>query len=210
MALHVESEKYEEGMLPTKHGAATYRWYAAPGSTRAAIWVGGVGGGWDTPAQGLYPKLCEKLTQEGIASMRIRFRNARNFAESVIDVRAAVDFCGDRDIDTIALIGHSFGGAVVIAAAAAEPSVRTVITIATQTRGAESVADLSPACSILLIHGLEDNVLPWRSSEHVHTMAEEPKHIAYVVGAGHMLDESATEVEVLVRDWLVKELIGPR
>jgi pimeloyl-ACP methyl ester carboxylesterase len=197
---------YEEGELPTRHGPVAYRWYAAPGSRCGAIWVGGAGGGWDTPAGGLYPRLSEELTNDGINSLRVRFRNPLNLAEAVIDVRAGVGFCAARGVDALALAGHSFGGAVVIRAAVQEPAVRTVVALATQSYGAESVAQLGPARSILLIHGLDDEVLPWRSSKFVYDMAAKPKRIIYVADARHGLEEAAEDVRRVVRDWIINGL----
>ena len=44
-------------------------------SKAAVIYVGGVGGGWDSPAKELYPRLSQKLAKyDGINSLRIRFR----------------------------------------------------------------------------------------------------------------------------------------
>ena len=40
-------------------------------ATKAVIYVGGVGGGWDSPARELYSKLASKLASNGINSLRI-------------------------------------------------------------------------------------------------------------------------------------------
>jgi thioesterase domain-containing protein len=98
------------------------------GAKQAAIWVGGVGGDWDTPAQGLYPRLCQELTSEGIASLRVHYRYPTELVEAVLDVLAGITFLQDEGIESIALIGHSFGGAVVIQAAAQAEDVHTVVT----------------------------------------------------------------------------------
>jgi pimeloyl-ACP methyl ester carboxylesterase len=206
MLLKRRLSKFEEGELSTVRGPVSYRWYMSSGSNRGAIWVGGVGGDWDTPAGGLYPRLCEDFTAEGINSLRVRFRNPTDLEEAVIDVRAGIALCAQRGVDRLALVGHSFGGAVMIRAAQAEPAVRTVVTLATQSYGAESVPRLGPGRSILLIHGLDDQVLSWRSSAYVHDIATEPKRIRYIDDAGHTLDEAADEIQHLVHDWIAQEL----
>jgi pimeloyl-ACP methyl ester carboxylesterase len=206
MLLKRRLPKFEEGELVTVHGRAAYRWYMSPGSNRGAIWVGGVGGGWDTPAVGLYPRLCEDFIVEGIHSLRIRFRDPTDLDQAVIDVRAGIAFYAKRGVDRLALIGHSFGGAVMIRAAVAEPAVRSVVTLATQSYGAESVTRLGPQRSILLIHGLDDHVLSWRSSAYVYDLATGPKRIRYVEDSGHALDEAAEEVQHLVHDWIAQAL----
>jgi pimeloyl-ACP methyl ester carboxylesterase len=52
-----------------------------------------------------------------------------------------------------------------------------------------------------LIHGREDEILPPVCSRQVHALAHAPKALHLLTG-GHGLDESAAEVERLVRDWL--------
>lgn len=197
-------ELFQPVTLVTSFGNVACRFYAAQTSRRGAIWVGGVGGGFDTPAHGLYPRLCEELMDEGLSSLRVRFRHPTDLAESVLDVRTGLEFLINKGIGPIALIGHSFGGAVVIQAALRTLEVRTVITLATQSFGAEPVPLLGPRCSMLLIHGMEDTVLPYRSSLYVHGMAKDPKKLVLYPAAGHMLDEVADEVDDEVRRWIKK------
>jgi pimeloyl-ACP methyl ester carboxylesterase len=196
---------YREGKLPLSDGTTAYRWYSGSGVS-SAIWFGGAGGGWDTPANQLYPRLCEELTTNGIHSLRVRFRNPHDLHKATADVRAGIRFLAEQNVSNIALIGHSFGGAVAIRAAAAEPIVRTVVALATQSYGAEVASALGPRCSLLLIHGLLDSVLPWRSSQVVFDIAQEPKRLLYLPDAGHGLDEAADQVRQAVRDWLVAQL----
>jgi len=49
-------------------GGIDCRYYHTVGALKAIIWVGGVGGGWDTPARELYPHLCQKLIRKDINS----------------------------------------------------------------------------------------------------------------------------------------------
>ena len=192
--------------LRTDRGPVACRYYRAPGASRAVVYVGGVGGGWDTPARGLYPRLCEDLQGEGIAGLRVRFRDPRLLSEAAHDVLAGLRYLESDGIEAAAAIGHSFGGAVVIRAAALWPNVRTVVTLATQSYGAEPVVDLAPGASILLVHGTDDEVLPPRCSELLYGLAREPKRLLFYDGAGHVLDEAAEEVRRAVRDWLVEQL----
>lgn len=182
------------------------RYTRVPGARTAAIFVGGVGGGWDTPANDLYPRLAEELAADGIASLRVRFRDPTALDEAVYDVLAGGAFLAGEGVERLALVGHSFGGAVVIRAAAALPSARTVVTLATQGYGAGAARELGPRCSVLLVHGSEDRVLPPSSSEHIYELAREPKRLVVYDGAGHGLVEVAAELRALVRDWIVREL----
>lgn len=197
---------YTEQNLRVTDGDVATRYYAASAARRGVIWVGGVGGGWDSPADDLYPKSSEELTQAGISSLRIRFRNPHSLRDGVADVQAGIDFLQNQNVAKIAVVGHSFGGAVVIQAAAQNRSVCTVVTLSTQSYGADPVAQLGPHCSILLVHGVADRVLPWRSSAFVHRLAKEPRRLVLIPDAGHVLNEAAGEIRTLVRDWIIGEL----
>lgn len=197
---------YTERNLRVTGGDVATRYYAASAAGRGVIWVGGVGGGWDSPADDLYPKSSEELTQAGISSLRIRFRNPHSLRDGVADVQAGIDFLQNQNVAKIAVVGHSFGGAVVIQAAAQNRNVCTVVTLSTQSYGADPVAQLGPHCSILLVHGVADRVLPWRSSAFVHRLAKEPRRLVLIPDAGHVLNEAAGEIRALVRDWIIGEL----
>ena len=93
-------------------------------NTSAVIFIGGVGGGWDSPSRQLYPRLSHKLVNNnnddnGISSLRVKFRYSTDLDKSIADVIAGIEFlvCHEK-ISSIGLVGHSFGGAVVISAAA--------------------------------------------------------------------------------------------
>ncbi len=45
--------------------------YVPKDATKSVIYVGGVGGGWDSKARELYSKLASKLASNGINSLRI-------------------------------------------------------------------------------------------------------------------------------------------
>ncbi len=156
------AEGFETVTLHTSRGDVETRYYAAPGATAGAIFVGGAGGGFDTPVRGwLYPRLCEQLSRDdGVACLRVRYRDPHDLEESTLDVLAGVAFLQSEGVERVALVGHSFGGAVVIQAAAASESVKTCIPMSTQTYGADPAADLSPRCSILVAHGTADKSSP--------------------------------------------------
>ncbi|WP_049976408.1 alpha/beta hydrolase [Azospirillum sp. B506] len=199
-------EGFRPVTLETDRGPVQSRYYPAPGGELAVLWVGGVGGGFDTPACGLYPRLAADFTADGVASLRLCFRDSRDLAEAVYDVLCGLSFLGRQGIHHVALVGHSFGGAVVIQAAASNRgAVCTVVTLATQSYGTDPVGDLS--CPILLIHGEADGILPASCSIHVHRKACEPKKLVLVPGTGHALEEASEAVCREVRDWLKTYLL---
>ncbi len=193
--------------LETSRGPIRCRLYPVPeGSERAVITVGGVGGGWDTPAQDLYPRLGSDLPSAGIALCRLCFRHPTVLEEAVLDVLATLAFLEAEGVKQIGLVGHSFGGAVVIQAAASSPKVRTVVTLATQGYGADPASALGPRCALLLLHGTGDRVLSPACSESIFERARDPKELVLYEGAGHGLDEVAEAVHTRVREWLVARL----
>jgi pimeloyl-ACP methyl ester carboxylesterase len=202
----VSKEGYMPVKLFTTHGDIECRYCRAENSYIAAAYVGGVSGGFDLPANGLYQKLCQELIIEGISSLRVRFRNPTSLPESVFDLLRGLDFLEMEGIMVAGLVGHSFGGAVVIQAAVQSKIVRTVITLASQSYGAGDVADLKSNRSILLIHGTDDTVIPSSSSSLIYSLAHQPKRLEIFEGAGHGLDEVAEEVHKDVRDWLIEKL----
>ncbi|MFL6340405.1 MAG: alpha/beta hydrolase [Nitrososphaeraceae archaeon] len=110
-------------------------------------------------------------------------------------------------IQSIGLVSHSVGGAVVIKAAAALPGIiRTVVTLSTQSYGAiESVSQLEKGCSIILIHGTDDVLSPICSS-YVYNKATDPKHIILFEGAKHGLEEASEEIYQTIYRWLLEHL----
>jgi hypothetical protein len=179
--------------------------YEASGAKAGALLAGGVGGGFDTPALGLYPRLGEELLRHGLSTLRVKYRNPVDLTEAVHDVLAGVDFLVARGLERVALVGHSFGGAVMIDAGAQSPWVSTVVGLAPQSYGTEAVSELPPR-SLLLIHGTSDVVLPASCSLSIHERARGKKELELIPDAGHVLDEDAERVFRRVRDWLLREL----
>jgi pimeloyl-ACP methyl ester carboxylesterase len=193
--------------LRTRRGAVDVLLYEAIGAKAGALLAGGVGGGFDTPALGLYPRLGEELLRHGLSTLRLKYRHATDLAESVQDVLAGVEFLVEHGMERVALVGHSFGGAVMIDAGAQSPWVTTVVGLASQSYGTEAVSELPPR-SLLLLHGLSDAVLPPSCSLSIHERARGKKELELIPNAGHALDESSERIFTRVRDWLLRELRG--
>src|SRR5262249_10882412 len=142
-----------------------------------AVWLNGAGGGWSSPAKEVYPRLCRGLMNAGVSSVQLTYRQPNLLEECVLDTLAAVAYLQHEGIAKIALIGHSFGAAVAIQAAAATKEARTVIGIAAQSYGAAPVTLLGANCSTLLLHGKADRVLPHSCSEYIFNLAHNPKQL---------------------------------
>jgi pimeloyl-ACP methyl ester carboxylesterase len=172
------------------------------------VCVGGFDGGFDGPANGLFPALAEELGPHGIGVMRVDFlekRSPGNVTNGAGDVRAAIEALRQRGVERFGLVGHSFGGAVVIMVGASVPEVAAVVTLSTQTAGTRDAPRIAPR-PLLLIHGLDDIRLSPDCSRRVHALAGEPKRLVLLEGARHSLNQRADDVRQLVRDWLVEHL----
>jgi dipeptidyl aminopeptidase/acylaminoacyl peptidase len=111
-----------------------------------------------------------------------------------------------KEVERVGLVGHSFGGAVVIDAGVRSPNVACVATLATQTAGAQRVAELAPT-PLLLVHGLNDRRLSPECSRLLHEMAGEPRELVMFEGATHSLRQVRAELRELLVDWFRAQLI---
>lgn len=170
--------------------------------------VGGGDGGLDGPANALYPDLAAGLAAHGVAALRVDFR-VHAFPgpmhEGVFDVLRGIDFLAAEGVTRAGLAGHSFGGAVVIEAGVRSDMVESVATLATQTAGAQRVAELAPT-PLLLVHGLADVRLPPDCSRLLHDLAGKPKRLELLAGATHSLRQRREELRTLLLDWFSETL----
>ena len=174
---------------------------------RGIVWVGGARGGFEGPAGSMYKLLGDGLSP-GITSIRLDYRQPNVLVECVMDILAALSFLSGTGHTDVILVGHSFGGAVVIKAAPYSEVVKGVIALSSQTFGAGDVSQVSPS-PILLVHGERDTVLSQESSLKIFEWAEEPKELRLIPENGHGLQESAQEIRQLVSEWLVQHLYLP-
>jgi pimeloyl-ACP methyl ester carboxylesterase len=195
-------DSYEFVRIETSRGRVDCQYYRAEGADKGVIMVGGIGGDFDTPANNLYPRLCEYLKLIGISSLRVQFRHPTDLVESVIDVLVGLEFLKEEKVRLFGLMGHSFGGAVVVQAAFNDENVKTVVTLSTQSFGINPISSFPEGTSVLLIHGKSDEALPASSSVYAYNLAHEPKKIKLYEDAGHGLEEVSEEVYTEIKDWI--------
>ncbi len=181
----------------------------AEGETGAIVFCNGAMSGPHEvlgPGDRCFEALARTLAPRGITSLRIHYRQAGELEESVLDVLAACSFLQGIGARAIALVGHSFGGAVVIKAGELSPLVVAVAALSPQLHGTRQVEALDKP--LLLIHGDADQVLPRAASEDIFLRARDPKRLVILEGAGHALRERARELLDELEPYLV-EAVGP-
>ncbi len=172
-----EAEGLERLRLLTDAGAIECRWHPAPAGDAAVLWVFGAGGGLGGPAGGLYTRLGQRLRSRGIASLELAYRHPGRLADCVRDVLLGLAWLAGEGRRRVVLVGHSFGGAVVITAgAAAGEAVIAVAALSSQSGGTEAAVSLSPR-PIMVMHGTADEVLPDACSRVIYEREGQPKEL---------------------------------
>ncbi len=180
------------------HRAPRHR---APSCELAIIWVGGARGGFGGPAGGMYARLAERFLNKGITSLRLSYRQPNVLPECVLDLLAGIAMLKGTGHQPLVLVGHSFGGAVVVAAGVASSHVQGVVCLSPQTHGAGMAGQLSPK-ALLVVHGKSDSRLPYSCGVQIHDWAQEPKKLVLYEGAEHRLEECKDELESLLLEWI--------
>lgn len=198
-----------QGLLfHTNRGDISAIYHEAPDSHQAVIWVCGARGGFGGPGPGTYARLSEEFIDRGITSLRLDYRLPNSLSECALDPLVGVSFLKGTGYDPVVLVGHSFGGAVVIAAGAATSHVTGVVALSPQTFGAQRASQLSPR-SLLVVHGKSDTRLSYSCAVQIHDWAREPKQLVLYDGAEHGLQECREELEELLRHWIPQTLATP-
>lgn len=200
----------EAVQLHTDAGTIECRFHEAVGAGELAVlWVFGAGGGLGGPAGGLYTRLAKQLAPEGIASLRLDYRRPAELIPCVLDVLMGTGYLATRGRRRVMLVGHSFGGAVVIAAGAVSEAVIGVAALSSQTAGADAVDSLAPK-PLLLMHGTDDEILPDVCSRDLYRRAGEPRKLLLYEGCRHGLDQCRDEIDRDLLAWIREVAQGGR
>jgi alpha/beta superfamily hydrolase len=196
-----EGQLGEGVLLRTDRGDIQAILHASPETPHGVIWVGGARGGFGRPGQGAYARLAEVLRQDGMTSLRLCYRHPNVLPECVLDVLAGVAYLTQGGAQSVVLVGHSFGGAVVITAGAVHDRVAGVVALASQTYGARLAGQLAPR-RLLVVHGKADTRLPYTCGVQIYDWAREPKQLVLYEGTEHRLDECAEALDQLLTQWI--------
>jgi dienelactone hydrolase len=151
------------------------------------------------------------LRRDRIASLRLCYRHPNVLPECALDVLAGAAYLMQGGAQSVVLVGHSFGGAVVMTAGAVHAHVAGVVALASQTSGARLAGQLAPR-PLLVVHGTADTRLPDTCGVQMYDWARESKRLVLFEGAEHRLDACAAELDQLLTQWIpttLRSLGGP-
>lgn len=191
-------------LLQTTRGEIPGILRAREGGESAVIFAGGASGGFREPASGLFTRLARDLLTLGVSSLHLAYRDPDRFDECVLDILAGGSFLGGIGAERLVLIGHSMGGAVAIKAGQFGSRIVAVAALSSQLHGTDQVASLAPR-PLLLVHGLEDQVLEATASELIYERARQPKQLVIYPEADHSLAQCAGELQTLLLDWCLQQ-----
>ncbi|MEY4371639.1 MAG: hypothetical protein RL219_408 [Actinomycetota bacterium] len=199
----------------TLRGLLTLMWHepagAAPmagGARGGVVLCGGAMGGLLGPGSGLYHRLGEYLSAQGVPVIRVSYRRPNDLDACTLDVAAGVQLLVGSGVERVVVMGHSFGGAVAVRAAVGLPAfVNGVVTFATQSAGCEVAAGLVGR-PFLLFHGDRDEILPIEASEMVVALAGHGD-LVRLPGDGHLLARSEDIIWEQLIPWLDGVWAGP-
>lgn len=200
-----EADGLERLRLLTDGGEIGCRLHPAMEGDAAVLWVFGAGGGLGGPAGGVYTRLGQRLRDRDVLSLELAWRKPAHMTPCVDDMLAGIDWLASQGRRRIALVGHSFGGAVAITAGPACEEVVAVAALSSQSAGTELAGSLAPR-PLLLVHGLADEILPAACSHDIHRRAAEPKEIILYPGCRHGLDECRDALDRDLIEWLSRVL----
>lgn len=195
-------------LLRTSRGDIPGILHQSVGATSGVVWVCGARGGFGGPGPGTFSRLAEEFRSRGITSLRLGYRMPNDLYECTLDLLAGAAYFKGEGYDPVVVVGHSFGGAVVIAAGAASPDIKGVVSLSPQTFGADKVGAVSPR-PLLVVHGKADTRLPYSCATQIHERALEPKNLVLFEGAEHRLEECREELEELLGEWIPATLAAP-
>ena len=124
-----------------------------------------------------------------------------DWRECALDLMVGAGHLNENGYGPVVVVGHSFGGAVVIAAGANSPHIKGVVSLSPQTYGAGMAGQLAPR-RLLVAHGKADTRLPYSCALQIYEWAKEPKELVLFEDAEHRLEECRDELETLLASWI--------
>lgn len=199
MVTHADGVEHHE--FYTMQGLLSLLWYPADGHEPAVVLGGGAMGG-ILGGGGLFHDLGLALSAQNIPCISVGWRMPNNLDLCTQDMLAAMQLGARRGARRYVTVGHSFGGAIAIRAAASVHAelVPGVVTLATQSAGCEPASTLTDR-QLLFFHGDADTILPMVSSEMVRMMAGTGE-LVVLPGGDHLLASSKDVILRRLMEWI--------
>ena len=205
---------FSEIEIPVSKGdtARARIWSSAlglPEQRNGIIFVSGVDGGFVEPVDGIYDRTAKAFAQEGVSSIMVEYRYPGELESSIQDTVAAASHLRKLGVTHMALVGWSFGGAVIIHSALEIPEVVTLIGFAAQSKDTEVISAFSRQ-SILLFHSVLDDNVPFESAEEILNTGPIglQKLLCSLDDADHFLSGAAAKIDPVVQNWLRSKLLN--
>ena len=140
-------------------------------------------------------QIADELARRGIAVLRFDFTGlghsegefaSTGFSSNVADLRAAAEYLRREGMAPSLLIGHSLGGAAVLAAAPDLAEVKAVVTIGAPADAAHVVRHFGPALSRIREQGTAEVTLGGRAFTIRDTFLDDLEAQAVTQRLGHM------------------------
>lgn len=185
----------------TMQGLLKLLWFGERDADDVVILLGGAMGGVTGPAGSMYLELGERFAAQGRGVICCDYRRPDKLELSLLDAAATADWAMREGGRRFVAVGHSFGGAVAVQLGIAlSGHCVGVATLATQSAGCESVAELAPT-PLVLFHGDRDIILPPESSLMVRTMAG-AGDLRIIPGADHGFAEGRQQLYDELVAWI--------
>jgi predicted esterase len=170
--------------------------------------VTGIDGGFLEPGDDLYEALGQWFADHGTGAIFVEYRRPGELRASTCDALAGAQFLRERGASRFALVGWSFGGAVIShTAAELGPAAQTLVGLAAQSRDTE-VLERFAGRSVYLVHDPADENVPFTAMEQI--AAEVPPGVQVVArrveGSNHALDGLGGLLRSEIPRWVLEDL----
>jgi len=166
--------------------------------------------------------LGEKFSQEGIAFLRYDHQGCGESEGELTadprsrlrDLESVFEFVMSHPLvkkESVGLFGSSLGGFISILKGAKDPRVKAVVLLATPLslkglkgrRETDVKEAIGKVKNPLIIHGTQDEVVPFSEAERLFELAQEPKRFVPLPGADHRISnpEDRLKVAQLSLEW---------